>query len=76
MRFQNGNYFVEDTMAENAFIHVIIAKSPLNINETQVHVVGKVEGLPPQDYLAICEGDVLKLLRKQNIRKQQTFMGM
>lgn len=75
IRFKNGNYFVEDTMSSTAWIHVIVVKNPHMISETRVTVVGRKEGRPPSDYLPISEGDVLKLQRQQNIRKQQTYLG-
>lgn len=75
IRLKNGNYYIADTMAENAYIHVVICKNVHNISETRVSVVGKKQGQPPADYIAICESDVLKLQRQQNIRKRQTFLG-
>ena len=74
-RFKNGNYFIEDTMSDKAFVHIVIGKNPYQISETRMVVVGKKEGVPPDDFMPIAEGDVLKLQREMNMRKRQAFLG-
>ena len=75
IRFKNGNYYISDTLAENAYICVILCKNPHMISETRITVVGKKHGKPPADYMPITEAEVLKLQRQQNIRKRVQFLG-
>lgn len=75
LRFKNGNYYISDTLAENAYIHVVVAKNPMNISETRITVVGKKSGQPPTEYMSITEAEVLKLQRQQNVRKREAFLG-
>ena len=70
-RLKNGNYFVEDTLSENAYVHIVLAKNPMNISETRVSVVGRKEGVPPADFMPIAKNDVLKLQRQQNLRNAE-----
>ena len=62
-------------MSDTAFVHIVIGKNPLKISETRVIVVGRKEGVPPDDFMPINEGDVLKLQREQNMRNRSQFLG-
>ena len=75
IKFKNGDYFVEEGRSSDRYVHVVIAKNPMNIYETRITVVGKKEGQPPADFMPISEQDVVKLQRQQNIRKREQFLG-
>jgi hypothetical protein len=75
IRFKNGNYYVADSLQENSFRHLVICKNPQNISETRIVNKGVVKGRPPVDYIPISEEDALKLIRQQNMRQRQSFLG-
>ena len=76
IKLPDGKYFVEDTMSDNGFVLLTICKSPLNIYETRIVNHGIQKGVPGPDLKPITEHVALRLIREQNIRKRQNFMGM
>ena len=75
IKLPNGKYFVEDTMSSDGYIALTICKNPQNIYETRIVNHGKQAGHPPADYRPIKEETALRLMREQNLRKRQQFLG-
>lgn len=76
IKLPNGRYFVEDTMSKDGYILISLAKNPHNIYETRIVNQGFQKGVPGPDLKPITEAVALRLMREQNIRKRQNFMGM
>ena len=75
IKMPNGKYFVEDTMSDNGFVMLTIAKNPFNIYESRIVNHGIQKGVPSADLMPIKEEVAMRLLRLQNIRKREAFLG-
>lgn len=75
LKVKNGKYFVEDTMGPNSYVMLTVGKNPYNIHETSIYNHGTQEGRPGADLMPIKEAVALELIRQQNVRKRQQFMG-
>ena len=75
IKLPNGKYFVEDTMSDKGFVLLTICKSPLNIYETRIVNHGVQKGVPGSDLMPIKEEVAMRLIRLQNQRKREQFLG-
>jgi len=75
IKLPDGQYFVEDTMSPDGYIALTICKSPQNIYETRVVNHGKQKGRPTADMRPIKEETAMRLIRTQNQRKREQFLG-
>lgn len=75
IKLPNGKYFVEDTMSDNGYILLSIAKNPHNIYESRIVNHGKQRGIPSSDMKPIKEEVAMRLIRQQNVRNRSKFLG-
>lgn len=75
IKVKNGKYFIEDTMSSTGYILISVAKNPYDIHETRIVNHGRQKGIPGPDLMPMKEAVAQELIRKQNIRKRQQFLG-
>jgi hypothetical protein len=75
IKLNDGKYYVSDTMSSDGYILLSLAKNPHNIYETRVVNHGKQMGRPTPDMKPIKEEIAMRLLRQQNMRKREQFLG-
>lgn len=75
IKLPDGKYFVEDTMSPDGYVLISLAKNPHNIYETRIVNHGKQRGRPTADMKPIKEETAIRLIRLQNQRKREQFLG-
>ena len=75
IKLPDGQYFVEDTMSPDGYVALTICKNPHMVSETRIVNHGKQKGRPTADMMPIKEETALRLIRIQNQRKREQFLG-
>ena len=75
IKLNDGKYYVSDTLSSDGYIALSIFKNPMMVSETRIINHGKKLGRPPADHMPITEEIAMRLLRQQNIRKREQFLG-